>query len=151
MNILNNDDLCTLIYDKLLNSYENDIKNLENNLYEINKKIEKLIIKNNSIIYNNCYYQIDKYLFSKINEKIILINDPYIFGNQQVYISNILNNPTYFDILFEASKSIYETDNDCHVYLKKIKRLYHNDIINNLYNIDYDNNIIYYELILTSC
>jgi len=38
MNILNNDDLCTLIYDKLLNIYENDINNLENNLYEINNK-----------------------------------------------------------------------------------------------------------------
>ena len=111
----------------------------------------KLIINNNSIIYDNCYYQINKHLFSKINEKIILINDPYIFGNQQVYISNILNNSTYFDILVEASKSIYETDNDCHIYLKNLKRLYHYDIINNLYNIDYNNNIIYYELILTSC
>lgn len=41
--------------------------------------MKKLIINNNSIIYDNCYYQIDKHLFSKINEKIILINDTYIF------------------------------------------------------------------------
>ena len=150
MNILHN-DLCSLIYDKLLNIYENDINNIENILYKINKKIEKLIINNDLITYDNCYYQINNHLFSKINEKIILINDPYIFGNQQVYISKVLDNPTYFDILIETSKSIYETDNYCHIYLKKLKKLNYNDIMDNLYNIDYDNTINYYELILTSC
>lgn len=29
----------------------------------------------------------------------------------------------------ETYKSIYETDNDCHIYLKNLKRLKYNDII----------------------
>ena len=49
------------------------------------------------------------------------------------------------------SKSICETDNDCHIYLKKLKKLNYKYIIDNLYNIDYDNTINYYKLILTSC
>lgn len=56
-----------------------------------------------------------------------------------------------FKCVIETSKSIYETDNYCHIYLKKLKKLNYKDIIDNLYNIDYDNTINYYELILTSC
>jgi hypothetical protein len=81
------------------------------------------------------------YLFSNLYENIILINDPYIYGSGEIYTSKVLKNPTYYDILKEASKSVKETDDYCHIYMKKLEKIN---------NYDKQTNINYYEIILDS-
>lgn len=131
--ILNEDSFEYLlnICEKML---DNDITKIEN----IINKLDLLLINKNEIKYQEAYYSLKKNIFSTINENIILINDPYIYGNQKIYESKVLKNPTYFDILVEASQSIIETEDYCHIYLK------------NLNKIKTENNINYYELILDS-
>ena len=101
---------------------EKDIIKIENIIDKINNKLKLLLMDDNQIKYNEAYFCIDKFLFQNIYEDIILVNDPYIFGNQEIYESKILKNPTYFDIL-KTSKSIIETDNYCHIYMKGLKKL----------------------------
>jgi hypothetical protein len=134
-----NIDTQEYLFDIIENNIEKDIIRAENIVDSINKKLELLSINKNEIKYNGTYYCINKYLFENIYENIILINDPYIFGTQEIYESKILKNPTYFDILVEASKSIIETEDYCHIYMKGLKK------------IKTQNNINYYELILDSC
>jgi len=134
-----NIDTQEYLFDIIENIIEEDIINIENIIDNINKKLELLSIDKNEIKYNGAYYCINKYLFQNIYENIILINDPYIFGTKEIYESKILKNPTYFDILVEASKSIIETEDYCHIYMKGLKK------------IKKKNNINYYEIILHSC
>lgn len=131
--ILNEDSFEYLlnICEKML---DNDITNIEN----IINKLDLLSINKNEIKYQEAYYSLNKNIFSTIHENIILINDPYIYGNKKIYESKILKNPTYFDILVETSQSIIETEDYCHIYLK------------NLNKIKTENDINYYELILDS-
>lgn len=134
-----NIDTQEYLFNIIENMIEIDIIKLENKIDIINNKLKLLSINNNEIKYDEVYYCIDKFLFQNIYENMILINDPYIFGNQEIYKSKILKNPTYFDILVEASKSIIETDNYCHIYMKDLKKIKN------------ENNINYYEIILHSC
>jgi hypothetical protein len=70
----------------------------------------------------------NKFLFNNIKKNIVVINDGYHFDNNwdnaPLYISKVLKNPTYFEILVETNKSIAITgDYDQNVLfgLKKIK------------------------------
>ena len=70
----------------------------------------------------------NNFLFNNIKKNIVVINDGYHFDNNwdnaPLYISKVLNNPTYFEILVETNKSIAITgDYDQNVLfgLKKIK------------------------------
>lgn len=134
-----NIDTQEYLFDIIENIIEKDIIKIENIIDKINNKLKLLSIDDNQIKYNEAYFCIDKFLFQNIYENMILINNPYIFGNQEIYKSKILKNPTYFDILVEASKSIIETDNYCHIYMKGLKKIKNKDNVN------------YYEIILHSC
>tara|TARA_Y100000389_G_scaffold196545_1_gene229639 strand:- start:2293 stop:2718 length:426 start_codon:yes stop_codon:yes gene_type:complete len=124
------------ILENILEKYIIKIENIVNN---VKNKLELLSINKNEIKYDEAYYCFDKYLFENIYDNIILVNDPYIFGNEEIYESKILKNPTYFDILVETSKSIIETDDYCDNYMKGLKK------------IKSESNINYYEIILHSC
>ena len=70
----------------------------------------------------------NNFLFNNIKKNIVVINDGYHFDNNwdnaPLYISKVLKNPTYFEILVETNKSIAITcDYDQNVLfgLKKIK------------------------------
>ena len=70
----------------------------------------------------------NKFLFNNIKKNIVVINDGCHFDNNwdnaPLYISKVLKNPTYFEILVETNKSIAITgDYDQNVLfgLKKIK------------------------------
>ena len=70
----------------------------------------------------------NKFLFNNIKKNIVVINDGYHFDNNwdnaPLYISKVLKNPTYFEILVETNKSIAITgDYDQNVLfgLRKIK------------------------------
>jgi len=140
MNLLNYD-----IIENILNISEKDIENkiilTENKIKKVQDILAPLVINNNNILYENVYYCMQNYLFSNLYENIILINDPYIYGSGEIYTSKVLKNPTYYDILKEASKSVKETDDYCHIYMKKLEKI-------NNYN--KQTNINYYEIILDS-
>ena len=134
-----NIDTQIYLFNIIENILEKDIIKIENIVNNVKNKLELLSISKNEIKYDEAYYCFDKYLFENIYENIILVNDPYIFGNEEIYEGKILKNPTYFDILVETSKSIIETDNYCHIYMKGLKK------------IKREANINYYEIILHSC
>ena len=140
MNLLNYD-----IIENILNISEKDIENkiilTENKIKKVQDILAPLVINNNNILYENVYYCMQNYLFSNLYENIILINDPYIYGSGEIYTSKVLKNPTYYDILKEASNSVKETDDYCHIYMKKLEKI-------NNYN--KQTNINYYEIILDS-
>lgn len=140
MNLLNYD-----IIENILNILEKDIENkiilTENKIKKVQDILSPLVIDNNNILYENVYYCMQNYLFSNLYENIILINDPYIYGSGEIYTSKVLKNPTYYDILKEASKSVKETDDYCHIYMKKLEKIN---------NYDKQTNINYYEIILDS-
>lgn len=140
MNLLNYD-----IIENILNISEKDIENkiilTENKIKKVQDILAPLVINNNNILYENVYYCMKNYLFSNLYENIILINDPYIYGSGEIYTSKVLKNPTYYDILKEASKSVKETDDYCHIYMKKLEKIN---------NYDKQTNINYYEIILDS-
>ena len=140
MNLLNYD-----IIENILNISEKDIENkiilTENKIKKVQDILAPLVINNNNILYENVYYCMQNYLFSNLYENIILINDPYIYGSGEIYTSKVLKNPTYYDILKEASKSVKETDDYCHIYMKKLEKIN---------NYDKQTNINYYEIILDS-
>jgi hypothetical protein len=139
MNLLNYD-----IIENILNILEKVIENkiilTENKIKKVQDILAPLVINNNNILYENVYYCMQNYLFSNLYENIILINDPYIYMVLVKYIQ-VLKNPTYYDILKEASKSVKETDDYCHIYMKKLEKI-------NNYN--KQTNINYYEIILDS-
>lgn len=140
MNLLNYD-----ILENILNILEKDIETkiilAENKIKKVQNILAPLVIDNNNILYENVYYCMQNYLFSNLYENIILINDPYIYGSGEIYTSKVLKNPTYYDILKETSKSVKETDDYCHIYMKKLEKIN---------NYDKQTNINYYEIILDS-
>ena len=90
--------------------------------------ISPLSIDKYNIYYDDAFYYMSNFLFNNIKKNIVVINDGYHFDNNwdnaPLYISKVLKNPTYFEILVETNKSIAITgDYDQNVLfgLKKIK------------------------------
>tara|TARA_Y100000385_G_scaffold280006_1_gene330446 strand:- start:431 stop:721 length:291 start_codon:yes stop_codon:yes gene_type:complete len=71
------------ILENILEKYIIKIENIVNN---VKNKLELLSINKNEIKYDEAYYCFDKYLFENIYDNIILVNDPYIFGNEEIYL-----------------------------------------------------------------
>ena len=91
--------------EKQIDMLEKKINNLENKLKPLN------IIKYNKfteITYDKVFYFMKENLFSNIKEDIVLLNVYNdLFGHyyDSTFISKVLHNPTYLDILIEANKS----------------------------------------------
>jgi hypothetical protein len=148
------------LYDKILNI---NITNIENQINILEEKISNLYLKLNllsikkynkhsEITYDNVFYNMKEYLFSNINGDIILFNVYNdLFGDYYgyTYISKVLHNPTFLDILIEANKSLIKTKDYHHKYLDGLYNMDSN-ILYNYTGIVADNNIKYYEIMLGS-
>jgi len=153
-----NDDLVEKILDNITDDIDTEIKILNRKINKINKDLKYLIIdsyKGKIIIhYVNVSYCINKYLFSKFktNKDIILIN---VFGeffgeeDGSTYISDRLKNPSYYDILIEANKSVIITGDYHHTYLEGLNYIPNNNLFE-YSGIRPNRNIEYYEFILGS-
>tara|TARA_Y100000389_G_scaffold169134_1_gene175174 strand:+ start:1209 stop:1709 length:501 start_codon:yes stop_codon:yes gene_type:complete len=165
INILNfKDDIIEMILDIRCNQLYDEI----NDIYIKVKKLEAMlrplcidkadeINKYNwsndeiyLISYDRVYYCMFKYLFNIIKGKIVLINLYNVdFGDNLGvdYISNILVDPTYLDILIEFNKSVIITGDVINfIYLEGLEKLNNSD----LKNIKKKKHITYYRFI-TSC
>jgi hypothetical protein len=74
INDLNSDSL-NIILDYVCDDIEVDLEKLETRIKKLRLLIFPLIIDSRNIYYNNAYYYIDKYLFNRIDEDIVVIND----------------------------------------------------------------------------
>jgi hypothetical protein len=147
----------------ILNIVANDI---ENNIIKIAKKINKLNSKlkplcityyheheYTDIFYINVSYCIPKYLFGSLNVSnavfINIYNDLHAQEYGKTFVSKIFNNPTYFDILIEANKSIVVTSNYDHKFLEGIQHIPRNKVF--IYSgVRPKKNVKYFELLMTS-
>jgi hypothetical protein len=106
------------------------------------------------ITYDNVFYDIDMYLFSNFesDKDIVLLNihDDF-FGHEDgnTFISKRLKNPTYYDILVEANKSVVITGDYHHTFLEGLNCI-PNDKLFEYAGITPDRNIEYYEFELGS-
>ena len=152
------DDLIVKILDNVADDIDKEIKILNRKINKIKKDLKYLIIdpyKGKTIIhYVYISYCIGNYLFSKFetNKDIILINvfDEF-FGEEDgmTYISNRIKNPTYYDILVEANKSVVITGDYHHTYLEGLNHIPNNKLLE-YSGIRPNRNIEYYEFILDS-
>jgi len=143
------DYILTLRIDKI----ENEINNLLNKINNIKIILNPLIINKNidcsyAIKYDFINYSLNNYLFDiAIKGKVFIIYPGYLYDNNSDFISDLLINPTYFRLLFEANKNYY-----------KFKHYYNNNILNlksfiifdesklKMYGIKPNNNITYIQL-----
>jgi len=152
------DDLIVKILDNVADDIDKQIKILNRKINKLNKDLKYLIIdpyKGTTIIhYVNVSYCMEEYLFSKFetNKDIILINvyDDF-FGEEDgdTFISNRIKNPTYFDILVEANKSVIITGDYHHTYLEGLNHISNNKLLE-YSGIRPNRNVEYYEFILGS-
>ena len=70
-------------------------------------------------------------------------------GNEGDYVSNTYNNPSYFDILVEANKSVIHTGDYQHTFLEGINQIVNEDVYDYV-GIKPKDNYKYYEFILGS-
>lgn len=148
------------LYDKILNinmtNIEKQINILEEKISNLELKLKPLSIKKynkyTEITYDNVFYNMKEYLFSNINGDIILFNVYNdLFGDYygETYISDVLHNPTFLDILIEANKSLIKTKDYYHKYLDGLYNIDSN-ILYNYTGIVADSNIKYYEIMMGS-
>lgn len=108
-----NSDLLNIILDYVCDDIEVALEKLEMRIKKLRLLILPLSIDTYNIYYNNAYYYIDKYLFDRIDEDIVVINDGMHFQNGYahlpIYRSSVLKKPTYFEILVETNKSLVIT------------------------------------------
>ena len=93
-----------------------------------------------------------EYLFSNIKGDIILFNVyNNLFGDYYgyTYISEVLHNPTFLDILIEANKSLINTKDYYHKYLDGLYNM-NSNILYNYTGMVANNNIKYYEIMMGS-
>ena len=152
------------LMEKILNNITTDY---ENNLYILNKKINRLENKLQQLIIHKSYlydknqeyisygyitYSIDEYLFKnfKVKGDIVLIytwNDKYCCYTGSTYISEKLSNPTYFEIIVEANKSKLRTLNKHHTFLNGLNEIFP-DKVYDYVGILPKKNIRYFEFII---
>ena len=97
------DDLIEHIFDKISDEHEKIINELEILAYCFNEIIHNLQIdttdiKHPVISYDKTYYNMNYYLFNNLEGHIILISNIYLnYDNSNIYISDTLHNPTFFE------------------------------------------------------
>lgn len=157
------DDLMEKIVEYITYDYEFDLNKLKKKVNKLKNKIRPLEIyksyldeknpKYLSIDYDYVGYGIEEYLFSnfEIKGNIVLINKcnySYSYYGSN-FISKKLNNPTYFEILIEANKSIKKTGDYHHTLFEGLNELFHTKLYEYI-GILPNNNIRYFEICLSS-
>tara|TARA_B100000795_G_C22791596_1_gene437240 strand:+ start:1907 stop:2389 length:483 start_codon:yes stop_codon:yes gene_type:complete len=116
--------------EKQIDMLERKINNLENKLKPLNiTKYNKFT----EITYDNVFYFMKENLFSNIKEDIVLLNIYNdLIGDYygSAFISNVLHNPTYLDVLIEANKSVIKTKDTYHKYLDGLYEIEHKNLYN---------------------
>ena len=133
---------------KYLNIEKDDIircESFDNGVYYILENPHPHFIR-----YDNIVYSIPKYLFSNFKSKkdIVLFNlydEDIAEEDGGTFISDILTNPTYFDILIEANLSVKVREDYSHIWLEGLNHIPNTKIFEYL-GIIPDENINYYEL-----
>jgi len=149
------------------------IDNLILEIYNLYKKLTKLEVllkplsidkdlhtcKYNNIWFNNMYtisygpvyYCMTNFLYSRLNEKIILINN-YNIDNGEIFSvycqSKILINPTYFEIFVEFNKSLksYHLQDVYNIYLEGLQEI-DKQKLNKFYRIRCKKDVTYYKFV----
>lgn len=144
-----NSDLLNIILDYATDDIEKLLEKLETRIRKLRLLISPLSIDNYNIYYNNAFYYLNKYLFDRIDEDIVLINDGMYFHNDfghfPIYRSRILKKPTYFEILVETNKSLVITGDYDHNVLYGLIKL-SSKILEKYYNIKRIKGVSYYSL-----
>tara|TARA_B100000795_G_scaffold268447_2_gene255415 strand:- start:1182 stop:1664 length:483 start_codon:yes stop_codon:yes gene_type:complete len=151
------DDNMDMILGFVVDSVENELELLETKFRSLNKLIELLSIKKieddnedikiYDITYSSISYCIKNYLFSRFIDycPVIFI----IFFRGFHVISDIMFNPTYFDILTQANLSIHITKNFYHCSFEGLGYIPHKKLKKYIGIIPYTG-INYYEIYLRS-
>ena len=145
-------DISTDDYDKQLNILDSKIKIIKNKLEPLSSYYDDE--ENYTFItYDNIYYSIENNLFERVyGNNIVFINrynDFFSVENGEDYISDVYNNPSYFDILVEANKSVIHTGDYHHTFLEGINQIENNKVYNYI-GIKPEENYKYYEFMLGS-
>ena len=153
------DDLIEKILEVSTDDYDKQLNILDSKIKMIKDKLEPLNISFDDdedckvITYENVFYSIENNLFERVYEdNIIFINryDEYFSnGNEGDYVSNTYNNPSYFDILVEANKSVIHTGDYHHTFLEGINQIENEDVYDYV-GIKPNDNFKYYEFMLGS-
>jgi len=156
-------ELIELIMNYVVDLYEKDIHKLKNKLDKVKSKVDGLKINYfayldyYNILYKNCFYTINNYLYSNFRcSNIILIKDYNVYYDNNTntkgkdYISRPLNNPILLDILICCNDAITVTGDYYHNFLEGFEYIDDNEL-RNKYNIIYKNpKYIYYRLDMKS-
>lgn len=149
-------DLLNKILDINVDDIEKQISILENKLTNLEVKLSPLNItkykKHLEITYGYVFYNLKEKLYNRLNGDIVLLNIYNdLFGGYHgiTYVSKVLHNPTYLDILIEANKSVIKTKDYYHKYLDGLYKL-DTPILYNSTGIVGEKNIKYYEIMMGS-
>ena len=155
------DDLIEKILDISLDDYDNQISLLNDKMKTIEDLLEPLSSYYDEeeditiINYDNITYSLEYNLFDRIYENNMIIINKYneFFSTENVdggdYISNELNNPSYFDILLEANKAVIYTGDYHHTFFEGINKIDKEDVYE-YFGIIPKDNYNYYEFMLGS-
>tara|TARA_B110001450_G_scaffold49563_1_gene46178 strand:+ start:18284 stop:18799 length:516 start_codon:yes stop_codon:yes gene_type:complete len=167
LDILNlHNDINDIIFDIRINNLVLEIENFYNKIKKLEILLRPLSIDKDIYTCNNykkwtrddiyiisyecVYYCMFNFLYSRLNGYIIFINKYDINHGDELGIdfkSEILKNPTYFEILVEFNKSVKITgDRNYNIYLEGLEKLDKN-ILKKDFNIKYKKDIIYYKFI----
>ena len=152
-------DLMEMAMTYVADLYERDIRKVENKLDKVKSKIGGLEINYfayldyYNILYKNCFYSINNYLYSKFRySHVILIKDYNMYYDNNAntsgkdYVSRPLNNPILLDILICCNDAITFTGNYYHNFLEGFEYIDDNEL-RDKYNIMYKNpKYIYFRL-----
>lgn len=154
-------DLIEKILDISLEDYDTEISLLEYKIKTIEDLLKPLQYYYDDdedftiISYDNISYSLEYNLFDRFYENNMILINKYneFFSVENAvgddYFSKVLNNPTYFDILVEANKSVIHTGDYHHIFLEGIHKI-DNANVNIHYGIEPINNYNYYEIMLGS-
>ena len=155
------DDLIEKILDISTDDYDNQISLLDDKIKTIKNLLEPLSSYYDYeedytfISYDNIYYSIGNKLFERVYEdNMVIINkyDDFFSVENAVgddFISKILYNPTYLEILVEANKSVVYTGDYHHIFLEGINKI-ENERVYEYFGIIPQYNYNYYEFMLGS-
>ena len=153
------DDLIEKILEASSDDYDNQLNILDSKIKMIKDKLEPLNISYDdeedckNITYDNVWYSIEENLFERVfGDNIIFINkydENFSNGDEGHYVSSTYNNPSYFDILVEANKSVIHTGDYHHTFLEGINQI-ENEKIYDYIGINPKDNYKYYEFMLGS-